>query len=258
MQIATLKSYCNCNIDLRYELRADAPMTFILNGGYGILNLEEPVQIAFTDLLNKYHINWVQYLYPERISSNSFDDLYVSTGILALSEIYRWVKKQANSPVGLFGISYGAMISIEFALIEAVATLIIINAVFDYVDYRSKQLGEEAIEAWKSNFVTKLPYHNKLLPLGYRFVQETENQDLEKRAASVDCHVYAFQGDADPIIRPTHIKRLEKSTNNWHANIIKDADHVFDQKSSIDIFIREIEPVIKILSESRHAFGKHS
>jgi alpha/beta superfamily hydrolase len=252
MQTTTLKPFCNITIDLRYEFQPEAPMTFIFSSGYGIFNFEEPVQVALTELLSKYRINWVQFLYPERNQSNAFGDLYISTGLLSLSEVYAWVKKQASSPIGLFGISFGGNISIELALKETLHTLIIINAVFDYVDFRSKQIGADAMEAWQNTFVTKLSYQHKKLPLCYRFIQEAERQKLEERAKKVNCDVYAFQGDCDPIISPKHIQELSAQTSNWHAKIISGGDHVFDKKPIIDEFIKEIEPVIKLISE-RHS-----
>jgi len=251
MQITTLKPFCNTNIDIRYQFQPGSPMTFIFSGGYGIFNFEEPVQIALIDLLSKYSINWVQYLYPERNPNNPFVDLYISTGLLSLSEIYAWVKKQVGTPIGLFGISFGGNISIELALKETLHSLIIINAVFDYVDFRNKQLGGDSMEAWRNTFVTTLLYQNKQLPVCYRFIQEAEKQELEQRAHNVNCDVYAFQGDSDPIISSKHIQELAATTCNWHATIINGGDHIFDEKLAIDTFIKEIEPFIKVISETK-------
>jgi len=251
MQITTLKPFCNINIDVRYHFQPEAPMTFIFSGGYGIFNFEEPVQVALIELLSKYRINWVQYLYPERNPSNSFEDLYISTGLQSLSEIYTWVKKQFSGPVGLFGISFGGNISIELALKETLRTLIIINAVFDYVDFRNKQIGGDAMEAWQNTFVTKLSYQNRDLPICYRFIQEAEKQQLQQRAEKVECDVYAFQGGSDPIISPKHIQELSVSTDNWHSKVVNGADHIFGDKKAINVFIREIEPIIKLISETK-------
>lgn len=249
MQITTLKPFGNIDIDVRYQFQLEAPMTFIFSSGYGIFNFEEPVQIALIELLSQYGINWVQYLYPERNPSNPFEDLYISTGLLSLSEVYRWVKKQVSGFIGLFGISFGGNISIELALKETLHTLIIINAVFDYVDFRNKQIGRDAMEAWQNTFVTKLAYQNKNLPICYRFIQEAEKQQLEERAYNVSCNVYAFQGDCDPIISPKHIQAIAAKKSNWHANVISGGDHVFDKKTSIDSFIKEIEPTIRSIAK---------
>lgn len=251
MPTTTLKPFCNTNIDIRYQFQPESPMTFIFSGGYGIFNFEEPVQVAFTELLSKYGINWVQYLYPERNPHNPFVDLYVSTGLLSLSEIYTWVKKQVHTPIGLFGISFGGNISIELALKEKLHSLIIINAVFDYVDFRTKQLGRGAMEAWRNTFVTTLAYQDKQLPVCYRFIQEAEQQQLEERAHNVTCDVYAFQGDSDPIISPKHIQKLAATTNNWHADVINGGDHIFNAKIAIDTFIHKIEPSIKFISQMK-------
>ena len=46
MQTATLKPFCNINIDLRYQFQPEVPMTFIFSSGYGIFNFKGPVQVG--------------------------------------------------------------------------------------------------------------------------------------------------------------------------------------------------------------------
>ncbi|HEY0738265.1 MAG TPA: YqiA/YcfP family alpha/beta fold hydrolase [Herpetosiphonaceae bacterium] len=250
MNTMTLQPFCNVNVDIRYAFYAKSPLTFILSSGYSIIDFEEPIQVALIEVLSKYNINWLQYIYPERSYKNSFQDLYISTGLFTLNEIHKWVQKQTKGPISLFGISFGGNISIELALEKEISTLIIVNAVFDYVQFRTKQLGEKAMRDWQNKLVTELPYENKSIPLGYRFIQEAENQSLEERAHNINCAVYAFQGDEDQIISPSHIQRLADSRNNWKAYIVDGADHAFNKEDAINNFIREIEPVIRSMSDS--------
>jgi hypothetical protein len=250
MEDITLNTVCNIQIDIRCNLKGSAPVTFILSSGYSIEGFDEPIQVALIELLERYGVKWVQYIYPERNPKNSMEDLYISTGCYTLDEVYRWVKTQVKDSIGLFGISFGANISLELALRATVETLIIVNAVFDYVDFRTKQLGEDAISRWAKDLITKLPYQDKALPLGYRFIQEAMGQKLEERAAGLGCRVHAFQGDADNIISPQHILRLAGVATNWYPHVVVGADHPFNTQKAIDGFISTIQPIIKSLSRN--------
>lgn len=249
MIFATLNTFCNTCIDVKYEFYPEAPITFILSSGYAIADFEEPVQVAFTKLLSKFHINWLQYIFPERNSKNAFEDLYISTGVFTLNELYDWVKKQVSTPIGLFGISFGGNISIEFAAKGNVDALIIINVPFDYVDFRRKQLGDGVMNIWQKDLVTKLLYADKSLPLGYRFIQEAEAQRLKERTGNITCDVHAFQGENDSIIGIEDIVSLANRIPNWHAHIVQGADHTFNAENSINIFLEEIHPFIHSLAD---------
>jgi pimeloyl-ACP methyl ester carboxylesterase len=251
MNAVTLNAFCNAHIDIKYEFFEESPITFILSSGYAITSFEEPVQVAFTKLLSSLHINWLQYIFPERNSKNEIEDLYISTGILTLNVLYDWVKQQVGTPIGLFGISFGGNISIEFAAKATVDALIIINVPFDYVDFRRKQLGDDVMRLWQKELVTQIPYANKSFPLGYRFIQEAEAQNLRERACNITCDVHAFQGDQDSIIGIEDIVSLAESIPRWHAHVIQGADHAFNAESSIKLFLEEIHAFI-------HAFVRQS
>src|SRR6266540_5876463 len=198
---------------VRHRPPESVPVTFILSSGYGNDQFHEAVQLAFIDLLDQYGIGWAQYVYTERCEENKFTDLYISTGVSTLSWMYEWVQQQRSSgSICLFGYSFGASITLEVALIKRVSAAVVVNAVFDYVDYRTHQLGADAMVSWRNDLITYLSYDGSPYPLGYRFIQEAEQQDLERRVGAIDCEVYAFQAKNDAINRPSHILALAKAS----------------------------------------------
>jgi hypothetical protein len=248
MPITTLKSVCNLDIDLKYEIEPDAPFTFILSSGYSIDGFEEPIQVALVELLREHNCNWIQYVFPERNPKTQIDDLYISSGLFTLSEVYKWAKGMVENKIGLFGISFGGNISLELALREPVESVILVNSVFDYVDFRRKQLGEKAMLSWHNTLIARLHYPERTFALGYRFIQEAEQQNLAERALQIECPVHAFQGLQDPFINSEQLLAIQAQRSSWRAYLVRGADHSFDQRVAIDAFLSEIEPVIKSIS----------
>lgn len=238
----------NVEADVRYNLPSNAPGVCILSSGYGDDQFHEAVQLTLIDQLDAVGMAWVQYVYPERCSRNRFTDLYISTGIATLTWVMKWTDDLTNGlPCTLFGYSFGANISIEVALQSRVARLILVNTVFDYVDYREKQLGGEAISSWRRSQVAYLEYGNREYPLGLRFLQEAEQQDLAQRASDLDCDVYAFQAESDARLDPATIRELAKRSPRWHAWVIPgpDADHVLEDPAALRAFSSLAQPIVE-------------
>jgi pimeloyl-ACP methyl ester carboxylesterase len=250
MRNDTLQLPGNIGTEVRYHLPEDSPWVFILSGGYGGSLRPEPVQLTFIDVLEKCGMGWLQYVYPERWEKNRFTDLYISTGISTLAWLYEWIRDRCRGSIGLFGYSFGANIALEMALAKPVDAVVLVNAVFDYVDYRTQQLGREAMRNWQEELVVTLPYAEASYSLGYRFIQEAEQQDLERRAAAIQCEVHAFQAENDAIIRPTHIRALAGASACWHANVVSGvhADHDFEHPTTLHSFAASIEPVLGSLA----------
>jgi dienelactone hydrolase len=230
---------------VQYDIPAGSPLTFILSSGYGDDQFREAVQLSFIDVLNDHGIGWVQYVYPERCQDNRFRDLYISSGTSTLSWLFEWVSDRSPS-IGLFGYSFGANITLEVALNKPVAEVVVVNAVFDYVSYRTRQMGSETIDKWRNDYVSYLSYGGAAFPLGYRFLLEAEQQDLERRAEAIECDVYAFQAENDAIIRTDHIARLASSSEHWHAHVVtgKEADHYFEHPKTLRSFVEMVRPSI--------------
>jgi pimeloyl-ACP methyl ester carboxylesterase len=241
----------NVVTELRYEIPDDAPVTFILSSGYGNDQFREAAQQVFIELLESYGMGWVQYIYPERCRENRFTDLYISSGISTLSWIYEWLRQHSSSTICLFGYSFGANITLEVALAKSVAAVVVINTPFDYVSYRVQQLGIDAVRNWRNNYVTNLSYDNVPYPLGYRFVQEAEQQDLENRTLRIECEVHAFQAEHDAIISPSHILTLGENSRRWHPHVIlgAQADHNFEHPNSLSDFLEKVRPLVASLTD---------
>jgi len=238
-------------LDLQYDLPRASGITFILSSGYGNDQFHEAAQLVLIDVLKQHDIGWVQYVYPERCPANAFTDLYISTGVSTLMWMYDWLRRRESGKICLFGYSFGGNISIEIALVRQLHALILLNPVFEYGEYRRQQLGMAAIKEWRRTKVIDLFYDGQPYPLGYRFLQEAERQDLEKRAASVNCEVHAFQAENDAILTPRAISGLAQASTLWEAHVVpgENADHNFEHTEALDRLRASLGPIVSSIAE---------
>lgn len=255
MNVEAFTTYCGLRIDLNYHANANSPVHVIFNSGYSILGFDEPIQIALRSLFSNLGFSWIQYTFPERTLGSPVEDLYLSTGLLALLEVHRWASLKFSSRPAMFGISFGANIAIEHALANTTEFLVLVNTVFDYRRFRERQLGDEAFKDWERTGMTTIIYAQKQFPLGFRFIREADAQNLEHRAQNLKCPVYAFQGMQDPFISVDHIERIAAVNSRWNTFLIPGADHAFDKKDSIESCV---DTVKAILEHSRSKEGPSS
>ncbi len=241
METNSLFFTLNQTIDIREDIPKNPTMIVILSSGYSIIGFDEPIQVALGEWLSKKGIGWIQYTFPARNRNNTEKELYLSGGILSLMQLYDYAKDKYKTSIGLFGISFGGNISIEVALAKKIESLILVNPVFDYVDFRRKQLGDGKFDLWNKNRSIVLNYQSGNLPLSFHFIEECEKQDLERRAEGINCPVYAFQGEKDSIINPCHINKLSNIKDNWNAYTVPNADHGFTDIEAITYVLDRLD-----------------
>ena len=237
--ISELSLPCNLSIDLLSNARPGRP-NVILSSGYGIFGFEEPVQKALVDRLDQLNIGWVQYTYAERNPKNTLTDLLISSGTATLIAVYDWLRAQGPLEIGLFGISFGANVTLEAALQRDPTLLLLINPVFDYIDYRTKQLGSHAMATWERESRITMEYDATTVVSYYRFIEEARNQHLLDRARSIGAEIIACQGDADPILTTSYVQELASASERFSSTIIAGADHVFGSDDAIERFLEAV------------------
>ena len=221
---------------LRSSLIGNRPC-MVLSSGYGRFGHDEPIQLALIDALEETRVGWIQYQYAERNAHSQTTDLLISSGLHALRPTCRWARGQVTGAVGLFGISFGANISLEAAPLERPAVVLVVNPVFDYVDYRTQQLGETAMQRWADTGVTSISYDQDVRSY-HRFMEEARHQDLMHRCRDIACKVVACQGEADPILGTRHLERLAAVCPQAQVHVIPGADHAYHDPYAIHQFMK--------------------
>lgn len=222
----------------------------IFSSGYGNDGFSELAQLVIIKLFEKYGISSVQYVYPERSKLSLLDDLYISTGVATLMQVYDWVRERTSVPIILYGYSFGGNISLEVASIRTIESLLLVNCVFDYVEYRKQQMGYDRINEWKKSKLTYLSYGDDKYSLGYRFLIEAEQQNLETRAQEIGYHIYAFQAENDSIISTKYIYSLAKNNSKCTAHLICGpyADHSLEHPDALKELARLASPLVEEIS----------
>lgn len=239
---------CRAEVNVRSNLVPGRPC-MILSSGYGIFGFEEPVQVALIRTLETFAIGWAQYEYVERNPSNATTDLLISSGINALDSVRRWVVSHEVGQLGLFGISFGANITMEVGLLASTDLMLLVNPVFDYVDYRQRQLGSETMRSWEKDAVVSLPYEREVKSY-FRFIEEARHQDLLARIRSLSGRIIVCQGSADTILGRRYLKRVEKTVPHAEIHVIPHADHPFFDTSAIGAFLEIVRPALQEWSGS--------
>jgi pimeloyl-ACP methyl ester carboxylesterase len=230
----------NLRLDLQSSVRLGRP-SVVLSSGYGIFGFGEPLQVALTARLDELDIGWVQYTYPERNAKNRITDLLISSGAGALLGVYDWLRSRGPSEIGMFGISFGANVTLEVALQRDPKLIMLVNPVFDYVDYRTKQLGEDAMARWGRDGRITIDYESAEVVSYYRFIEEARDQDLLRRCASINADVIACQGDADPILTAANVRTLANCSPRFSSVIAPGADHVFTSEAAVSCFLDAVD-----------------
>jgi pimeloyl-ACP methyl ester carboxylesterase len=225
----------NLSVPIREAIEG-ARHCVILSSGYGIFGYDEPVQLALIRALEARGIGWVQYRYvgrQERVTT----DLTLSSGLTALLAVTDWVQARGVDEISLFGISFGAAISLEAGLLRSIKSLLLINPVFDYVHYRTQQLGADEMRRWSERGALEMDYAHKVRTY-YRFVEEASHQDLMRRATSIRSRVLVCQAADDPILGVGFASEFARANANVESHVIANADHVFAQPDAVAAFIR--------------------
>jgi pimeloyl-ACP methyl ester carboxylesterase len=209
----------------------------VLSSGYGRFGYDEPIQLALIDALEEIGVGWIQYEYVERNANNPTTDLLISSGLHALRAACGWARARVTGPIGLFGISFGANISLEAALVDRPAIVLVVNPVFDYVEYRRQQLGLSAMERWAEAGATVITYDQDVRSY-HRFIEEARHQDLLYRCRHIACKVVACQGEADPILGTRYLERFATACPQAQVHVIPGADHAYHDPDAIRHFVR--------------------
>jgi len=216
-------------------VRPGAP-TVLLSAGYGIFDLDEPIQVELCKLLDRAGINWVRYLYPERAAAPVWDDLTISSGMNSLLTLRVRLGLTSFESVYLFGISFGGVISLQHAKMLPVSGLILANTVVNYEAFRRKQLGDERFERWKLEKWTTIEYPRRPVGLSARFLQESAQLDIERDLRSVAVPTLLFQGENDEFIGTEHLERVARANPNVHCCRLAGCTHPFLEEPAIKRF----------------------
>jgi pimeloyl-ACP methyl ester carboxylesterase len=231
----------NLSVPVREKI-GDAQRCVILSSGYGVFGYDEPVQVALIGTLEDCGIGWVQYQYVGR-QGGVTTDLTLSSGLAALLAVIDWTRAQGVEEISLFGISFGATISLEASLLRSIEALLLINPVFDYVHYRTQQIGGDAMRRWGELGALEMSYTNPVRTY-YRFVEEARHQDLMRRAMAIPSRVLLCQAADDPILGLKFALDFARSNANVDCHVISNADHVFAGPEGIADFIGVAKPFI--------------
>ncbi len=225
----------NLSVPIRARIK-ERRRCVIMSSGYGIFGYDEPVQVELARVLEDCGIGWVQYQYVGR-QDRVTTDLTLSSGLAALLAVIDWAHSQGVEDIALFGISFGAAISLEAGMLRPIEALLLINPVFDYVHYRTEQLGDDAMRRWRELGSLEMSYATPVRTY-YRFMEEARNQDLVRRASSISSPMLLCQAADDPILGVGYASDFARANANVEYHVIQNADHVFAGPEGIAAFIK--------------------
>jgi len=227
-----------CNIHIEYEslIQNRSSQTFVLSNGFGAFGLNEPLFKGIKQKLEQYGCNYIHYLYPERQRERALFDLTISNGINYLCRVIDFLDSLNLKDYVLFGSSFGANISLEVGIQRNVSSLILVNPVIDYTKYRKMQIGKANYEEWILKGTFSFNYNETLVPLSFRFIQESKSQNLKDRISKIKSPIIAFQGLGDTILNYSDLKMVLEPNAKNQVYKLNSGHKIIDDKSINEIF----------------------
>lgn len=216
---------------VRVELRGitrTSPV-IVFSSGFGTSTMRSPLRDIVIGRLRYSGVGSCNYLYPEREEDATTRDLLLSSGLSTLSVIVDRVRTLSQGPIVLCGSSFGASISLEYALLHKADLLVLTSPPIDYVEYRRRQIGEPDLNRWMESGSIDLDYGTGgAFRSSSRFLEEAKGQSLSTRLVGAQLPpLLALRGGDDPIVSDEMVEPLRGISTEVSLVTIPGMDHGF-------------------------------
>lgn len=165
-------------------------------------------------------------------SEGKFEDTTLSSQLDDLLFVYEHAK---NIPkvtfIGLFGHSFGGLVSLIFSIVKKVNAIVCVAAPYNIKNSLNNIFGSGYESIWKNKGYLKIPWNNKNLK--YSFYEDLEKYNISQLLLNVNTPLMVIHGDKDQLVPLNDAKEIYNIVKGAKSlNIIKDADHSFSSKEN--------------------------
>ncbi len=202
---------------------------------YSIIKLEQ--------LLNQNNISTFRFdFFGHGESEGKFEDITISEGVDDALQAIHYLKTQGYSKIGLFGSSFGGMVSIMTASKSKDLYLLVLKSpVSNFLERDLQVKTEKELKDWKSNgFTDYVNGKGQKFRLNYTFLEDYNNNDGYKAAPKIKIPTLIVHGDKDDIVPVEQSKKIVSLIKNCTLELIFGADHRYSQPDHFELMLRSI------------------
>ena len=193
---------------------------------------ESKLYVELQNELNKAGIGSLRYdyyghgqLYCKDSKYTLSKDITLSKCVDSLKAAIKFVRSKGKYNLGLFGSSFGGLISLIVASQESkIGALALKSPVTEPIKFWKHRLGDERIQKWKQEGVL---YYNELgenFELNYTFWEDLFSYDAHKMAEKITCPVLIVHGGSDSVVPIKQSHDFAKIVNT-QVRVVKGANH---------------------------------
>lgn len=219
----------------------DKPIFILCHGfatskdSYSIVKLQQ--------LLNQNNISTFRFdFFGHGESEGKFEDITVSEGVDDALQAIHYLKKQGYSKIGLFGSSFGGIVSTMTASKSKDLYLLVLKSpVSNFLERDFQVKTEKELKDWKSNgFTYYVAGKGQKFKLNYTFFEDYKNNDGYQAAPKIKIPTLIVHGDKDDIVPVEQSKKIASLIKNCTLKIISGADHRYSQPDHFDLMLNLI------------------
>ena len=211
-----------------------ADSVIIISHGF-TSNKDSKLYLELQDEFNKLGIGTFRYdyyghgkLYCEGEGYGICKDVTVSKTVESLKAAIKTVKNMGNYNIGLFGSSFGGLLSIIAASQDSDIKLLALKSpVTEPIKFWNSRLSEEEIKKWKTDGIMHYHFGLEDYDLEYPFFEDLYNFNTLESAKQIKCPVLIVHGSKDTYVPIKQSRDLAKILNT-EVNIVSGADHGYE------------------------------
>jgi uncharacterized protein len=152
-------------------------------------------------------------------------DVTLSKCVESLRAAVEYVRLRGDYEVGLFGNSFGGLLSIIVASEDPeIKALVLKSPVTEPKELWSRRLGEKRMREWKETGIIHFNEVGENFELDYGFWLDLQKYDSLDLAQLISCPILIVHGTRDSVVPLSHSQILAEITNA-KLKTIKGADH---------------------------------
>ena len=219
-----------CGILSNPSFDKDRPLVILCHGFS--TNKDAKTYLRLEEVLNKKNLSTFRFdFYGHGESDGKFEDITISEAVDDAFKAIKLIKGRGYKKIGLFGSSFGGMVSIIVASkIEDLFVLALKSPVSNYMGKLFAQRGKQGLKTWKQKgFIYYLMGDGSKLRLKHSFFEDSMKNDGYKAAKKIKAPTLIVHGDEDNSVPIEQSRRTATLIKNCKLEIIEGADHQYSK-----------------------------
>ncbi|MFH1359224.1 MAG: alpha/beta fold hydrolase [archaeon] len=214
-----------------FSVPKEADSVVIISHGFQS-SKESKLYVELQDELNKAGIGTFRYdyyghgqLYCKEAKYGVTKDVTLSKSVDSLKAAITFVRSKGDYNLGLFGSSFGGLISLIAASQDLkIKALALKSPVIEPIKFWRDRLSNERIAKWEQKGVMHYNEHGENFELNYSFWEDLITYNTLRMAKGLACPILIVHGDSDTVVPIKQSRNLAKIVET-EIRVVKGANH---------------------------------